>query len=231
MNSLISAAKANRLFWLARYVERVFLSLNAVKKYIDSDIDGSAESYKEFCGLLSIADSYADAKDFRKKFLYDKAAVSSVYRMLVNAFDNGIELREDITSESLSYIHLAMEVMEKCFVNSARLSDLQPVSDYMLSFWGSIDENVITLPKMNILRLGRRLETIDINVRLRTDWDSINETLKGGILTNVNMLPSVTDKDKALRLKELVESHSGENHGEDCAEIIACINQVFTARL
>ncbi len=218
MNCLISTAKANRLFWLARYVERVFMSLNAIRKYIDTDIDGAANAYREFCAMTSIPNNYTDAKDFRKKILYDKNDPSSVYRMLINAFDNGIELREDITSESLSYIHLSLEVMEKCAAKNAKIIELHPIADYMMSFWGSIDENVITL-------------TNDMNLRLRTDWDSINEILKGGILTNANMLPSITDKSKILRLKELIESHHGENHGEDFPEIIGCINGLFTAKI
>ncbi len=231
MNSFISTAKANRLFWLARYVERVFMSLNAIRKYIDTDIDGAANAYREFCAMTSIPNNYTDAKDFRKKILYDKNDSSSVYCMLINAFDNGIELREDITSESLSYIHLSLEVMEKCAAKNAKIIELHPIADYMMSFWGSIDENVITLTKMNILRLGRRIESLDMNLRLRTDWDSINEILKGGILTNANMLPSITDKSKILRLKELIESHHGENHGEDFPEIIGCINGLFTAKI
>ena len=231
MNSFISTAKANRLFWLARYVERVFISLNAIRKYIDTDIDGATNAYREFCAITSIPNNYTDAKDFRKKILYDKNDPSSVYCMLIRAFDNGIELREDITSESLSYIHLSLEVMEKCAAQNAKIFDLHPISDYMMSFWGSIDENVITLTKMNILRLGRRLESLDMNLRLRTDWDSINEILKGGILTNANMLSSITDKSKILRLKELIESHHGENHGEDFPEIIGCINGLFTAKI
>ena len=231
MNSPISLTKANRLFWLARYVERVFICLNAVKKYVDSDIDGNYGAYREYCERLAIPDVYESAKDFRKRYLYDKTSGVSVYRMLVNAFDNAIELREDITSESLSYIHLALEVMEQCAESNARLSELQAVADYMMSFWGSIDENVFELRKMNILRLGRRLESLDMNVRLRTDWDKINEILKGGVLTNAEMLASVTDKDKVQRLKELIESHSGENHGEDVNEIIGCINRLFNTWL
>lgn len=232
MNTPISFNKANRLFWLARYVERVFISLNAVKKYVDCDIDGdSGSAYREYCVRLCIPDVYADAKDFRKKYLYDKASDVSIYRMLVNAFDNGIELRGDITSESLSYIHLALEVMEKCAVKNSKLSDLQPVADYMMSFWGSIDENVTGLQITNIIRLGRRLESLDMNVRLRTDWDLINQILKGGVLTNAQMLTGVTDTDKTLRLKELIERHSGENHGEDFDEIIGCINGLFNAKI
>lgn len=112
MNTTVSKAKADRLYWLGRYVERVFISLNAVKKYIDYDIDGSEDAYKVYCQRVCIPDSYNGAKEFAVKYLYDKTNPYSVYSMLVRAFDNGIELRDDITSESLSYIHLALDVME-----------------------------------------------------------------------------------------------------------------------
>ena len=229
MNYFVSPAKANRLFWLGRYVERVYMSLSAVKKYIDSDVDSNAEAFREYCKKISIPDVYADSIDFRKKYLYDKENRFSIYAMLINAFDNGIELREDISSETLSFIHISLEIMEKCAKENARISKLHPVSDYMLSFWGCTDENVIALTKMNILRLGRRVESLDMNVRLGSNWDVINEILKGGILTNADMLPSITDRDKTLKLKTLIEKHSGENHGEDSSEILSCINGLFKA--
>ncbi|MBQ1883450.1 MAG: alpha-E domain-containing protein [Bacteroidales bacterium] len=229
MNTTVSKAKADRLYWLGRYVERVFISLNAVKKYIDYDIDGSEDAYKVYCQRVCIPDSYNGAKDFAVKYLYDKTNPYSVYSMLVRAFDNGIELRDDITSESLSYIHLALDVMEKCSLTNAGISLLQPVCDYMLSFWGSIDETVVEILKMNILRLGRRLESLDLNVRLLANWDKINEILKGGVLTNARMLTSVTDMLKTERLRTLIEHRSGKNNGSDTAEILDCINTLFNA--
>ncbi len=121
MNSFISTAKANRLFWLARYVERVFISLNAIRKYIDTDIDGATNAYREFCAITSIPNNYTDAKDFRKKILYDKNNSASIYSMLINAFDSGIGLREEVTAESVSCIDLALVIMGKCAAESSNI--------------------------------------------------------------------------------------------------------------
>lgn len=82
---------------------------------------------------------------------------------------------------------------------------------------------------MNILRLGRRLESLDLNVRLLANWDKINEILKGGVLTNARMLTSVTDVLKTERLRTLIEHRSGKNNGSDTAEILDCINTLFNA--
>ncbi|MBQ3690986.1 MAG: alpha-E domain-containing protein [Bacteroidales bacterium] len=227
MNSSISLTKANRLFWLGRYVERVYISLNAVKKYIDASIDKNGEAYRDYCKLIRIPDNYLSSKDFKRRYLYDKTNPFSIFSMLTNAFDNAIEVRNDITSESLSYIHLGLDVISKCAINNAKVSELQPVADYMMSFWGSIDENVIEIRKMSILRLGRRLESLDMNIRLKTCWERVNEILKGGVLTNADMLSSVTDATQTERLKTLIESRSGENDGTGNDEILNCINALF----
>ena len=103
------------------------------------------------------------------------------------------------------------------------------VADYMLSFWGSIDETVVEIRTMSLLRLGRRLESLDLNIRLKSDWEKINEILKGGVLTNAEMLSVVTDEAKTQRLKELIEHRTGKNDGKDTVEILSCINSMFKA--
>ena len=43
----ISAAKANRLYWLGRYAERAYLNLHLLRKYYDKTIDGLKAEYEE----------------------------------------------------------------------------------------------------------------------------------------------------------------------------------------
>ena len=42
----ISANKANRLYWLGRYTERVYLSLHFLRRYYDQMIDGHPQNYE-----------------------------------------------------------------------------------------------------------------------------------------------------------------------------------------
>ena len=44
----ISAVKANRLFWLGRYVERAYLNLHLLRRYYDRMIDGDPSMYEEY---------------------------------------------------------------------------------------------------------------------------------------------------------------------------------------
>ena len=44
-NNLISATKANSLYWLGRYEERVYITLHLLRKCYDKMIDGELEEY------------------------------------------------------------------------------------------------------------------------------------------------------------------------------------------
>ena len=41
----IPANKANRLYWLGRYTERVYISLHLLRRYYDRMIDGQPKDY------------------------------------------------------------------------------------------------------------------------------------------------------------------------------------------
>ena len=58
------------------------------------------------------------------------------------AYDNAIVLRENISTEALSYIQLAIYEMCKAKESSAPLFELQHVLDEILAFWGNIDDRI-----------------------------------------------------------------------------------------
>ena len=47
-NTIISANKANSLFWLGRYEERVYITLHLMRMCYDKMIDGEMEDYWPF---------------------------------------------------------------------------------------------------------------------------------------------------------------------------------------
>lgn len=68
----ISAEQADRLYWLGRYVERVFSTVRIFNQSLDRMIDQDGEDYVAFCKRLSIpSDIYRDAADFEVKYLFD----------------------------------------------------------------------------------------------------------------------------------------------------------------
>lgn len=101
---IISIEQADRLYWLGRYTERVYTTLNIFSKSFDSLIDGLVDSYVEFCKDIDIPNVYADKDEFVKKYPFDTENTDSIISNLNRAYDNAILLRESIGSEALAYI-------------------------------------------------------------------------------------------------------------------------------
>lgn len=230
MTSSISATKANRLYWLGRYTERVYTCLHVVRKYLDDMIDKQTDCYKTYCSQLGISGGYGSAADFACDYLYNEDNVMSLASSLRFAFDNAIELRDDIKSESLSYIHLCQKVIKECAGRHAYVTELQHITDYLLAFWGSIDERMLDRRMKSLIRLGRLVESLDLHVRFGYDWDIISEIYRCGMADNAFMLQCVCDKGKTMELDGLFDGT--RNLGEMDSErdnVIRCVNNLFAA--
>ncbi|MBS5299774.1 MAG: alpha-E domain-containing protein [Clostridiaceae bacterium] len=134
---IISVEKSDHLFWLGRYVERVFTTLNTFFTYYDRMLDTEKEAYKHFCERLSIPDIYENQEDFVQKYLFSKEDGNSVYSSMERAYDNAVVLRDELSSRTLSYIQLALDCMEKHAGSGAFAYDLQPVLDDLFAFWAA----------------------------------------------------------------------------------------------
>ena len=134
---IISVEKTDHLFWLGRYVERVFTTLNTFFTYYDRMLDTEKEAYKHFCERLSIPDIYENQEDFVQKYLFSKEDGNSVYSSMERAYDNAVVLRDELSSRTLSYIQLALDCMEKHAGSGAFAYDLQPVLDDLFAFWAA----------------------------------------------------------------------------------------------
>lgn len=109
----ISAIKANRLYWLGRYTERVYISLHLLRRYYDKMIDGKPKEYEEYYQKLDTSNPYPDKESFRIGYMYDDKNPCSLISGLTAANDNAIVLREEIMSETLSYIELSLSYIRK----------------------------------------------------------------------------------------------------------------------
>lgn len=105
---IISVEHTNQLFWLGRYSERVYTTLNIFADRFDSMIDLDTDKYEEFCLLQEIPNIYTSKEDFASRYCFDERDPNSVYSNLIRAYDNAIVLREEIGSLTLSYIQLAV---------------------------------------------------------------------------------------------------------------------------
>jgi len=173
----ISPSKANRLFWLGRYAERVYMSLHLLRKYYDTHIDGDKRAYCVYCEKLNIPHDGDIGADFIQSLLYSVNMQGSLLSGLKFANDNAIVVREEITSETLSYIHLAVAHMRDCAARGdTNITALQPITDYLLAFWGSAEERIYGEPAYNIMKCGKAVEKFDMRIRFDYSYTRILES-------------------------------------------------------
>jgi uncharacterized alpha-E superfamily protein len=170
---IISLEQTNRLYWLGRYTERVYTTIRLYSKCYDEMIDDIDESYEDFCRMLEIPNIYDNKEDFNKHYPFDENNENSIHSNLIRAYDNAIVLREEIGSETLSYIQLAIYAMNKAKISRAPLLELQNVEDNILAFWGISDDYIGNDVIRNIIKTGKRVERIDLYARLKMDIDSL----------------------------------------------------------
>ena len=142
-NNLISATKANSLYWLGRYEERVYITLHLLRKCYDKMIDGELEEYSLFWTRLDANGIYQSSEEFTFGMMYDEDNIASVMAAQVKAKDNAILLREDIMSETLSYLEMSVALMKECCERrEMNVTVLQPIIDWSLAFWGSAEQRL-----------------------------------------------------------------------------------------
>ncbi|MCQ2491600.1 MAG: alpha-E domain-containing protein [Lachnospiraceae bacterium] len=218
---IISIEQADRLYWLGRYTERVYTTLKMFSKSFDNLIDGIADSYVEFCKSIDIPNVYEDKADFVRRYPFDTALSDSIISNLNRAYDNAIVLRENIGSESLAYIQLAIYEMNKAARSKAPLIELQKVNDNLLAFYGIADDQIDSENVRNIIKAGKRIERIDMYARLGVEKKELRREIN-------RMIPRVEksglkhDKEKLASLRQLIEETE-----IDYYKIVAEVESIF----
>lgn len=164
-----SVENADRLYWLGRYSERVYTTIRLYGKRFDSMIEEGGDGYEEFCASLDIPNVYQSAEDFRSKYPFSRDDPNSIISNMGRAYDNAIELREGIGSDTLAYIQLAVYELNKASVSESPMIEFQHVQDYLLAFWGIVDDMIEDEDTRNIIKVGKRVERIDLYGRLKVD--------------------------------------------------------------
>ena len=202
---IISVEHTDRLLWLGRYSERVYTTLKLFANYFDSMIDLNSDEYERFCKSQDIPNIYTSIEDFADRYCFDGEDPNSIYSNLMRAYDNAIVLREEIGSETLAYIQLAVYAMNKAAASDAPLVKLQRVTDNIVAFWGLADDMIPDENIRNIIKTGKRVERLDLYARLkRPRTDILREVSRLSVrISRTNLKYSSED---ISRLKQLADS-------------------------
>lgn len=219
MEPILNANKANRLFWLGRYAERGYLFLHLMRKAYDEVLDvpvGETPIYSDFLKRLDVyIDGTLDTSYQIMDQLYNPETVTSLRSVIECMMDNAIVLRTEIRTESFSYIEICRDLIRaKSVSHDTNITNLQPITDALLSFWGSIQERVYGRSR-TMLMTGKLVEHIDMLVRFDYRYYRIAEAwaaLEKFIAEEPELIDQVMlDKiRKALADEEAYETHDAE---------------------
>ncbi|MCD8025606.1 MAG: alpha-E domain-containing protein [Clostridiales bacterium] len=163
---IITLEKSNNLFWLGRYIERVYTTLKYYIKGTDRMLDSDPGYYSVFCNKIGITNIYGSREVFAKTYPFDETDPNSIISNLNRAYDNAIILRDYIGTETMAYIQLAVDDIETAQRGDAPLADLMLAIDHILAFWGCVNDMIDDIQTRNIIKLGKGVERVDLYLSL-----------------------------------------------------------------
>ena len=203
----ITIEHTDRLYWLGRYTERVYTTIQYFSRSFDRVVSHDNAACEEFCQRLDIPNIYQGWRDFLRRYNFDHSNPDSVASNLERVYDNAVVMRDDIGSESICYVQMSMYSLERAAVSETPYLEMVKVSDNMLAFWGICDDQIESENVRNIIKVGKRVERIDLYARLEMP----RETLRREVSRLTHRIAKTNlhyDKEKLQTLAQLVEEET-----------------------
>lgn len=173
--------------------------------------------------------SNGSKEEFFRSFIFDEDNPSSVAASLVKAYDNGIVLREEISTEALSFLQMAMDKLEhtKHSLQALCLS-LLPLVDILFGFWGCVGEYVYDEEIKTIIECGKYVERLDLYFRMNYQFSQIEREF-GRLCASLRNVPKNTPyRYNTKQLCVLVEVMGmGDSYTANSGEAISALGRLF----
>lgn len=218
----VTLSKQNRLFWLGRYTERVYTTVQVMLRQYDELIDSERVDYAAFCDRMGIPCPYGSAEDFWRRYLFDAADPVSVCSSMDAALGNGTVLRETISTPTLAYLQMAQSAMDLAERSDSPGVELQWVLDDIMAFRGSFDDSVEEEAPRNIIKSGICVERISLILRL--DWHPAQ--LERELRKMLNRLYK-TDLPVDQAALDLIDRCAMGGETVDRGQLLRCVEGLF----
>lgn len=192
--ALVTASKADNLFWLGRYTERVFTTLSQFFPFYDRVMDTDVDAFRPFARALDLSEDFEDFDAFIHSFLYDEKNPDSVRSAIVYAFNNAVILRPELGSRSLQQVELAMSSIVEASEYGGTDADIfkhRDIADNMLAFWGGVENSPVEPTLKSFIFVGKYLERLDLYTRFGYSVEELKAPLAklGSYILPLNGLP------------------------------------------
>lgn len=206
----VTRDKADALFWLGRYSERVYTTLLRYRHAYDDGRGALGALANELDQPLEEA---WDAQTAAEALVYSEQRPASVRSSMQAAFGNALVLRPDLGTQSSNYVELALAHLGKKPDPAHGLARLRCVSDDLLAFWGSVEDGMASSEAKALLFLGKYVERIDLWSRFGADEAKLDRPVRKlvfylGYVRHPKCLPL------AEALATLSADVSGRGYGE-----------------
>lgn len=178
--ALVTASKADNLYWLGRYTERVLTTLNQFFPFYDRVMDTDVDAFRPFARALDLPEDFQDFDAFIHSFLYDEKNPDSVRSAIVYAFNNAVILRPELSSRLLQYVELAMSSIVEAADRAAFDEDIykhRDIADNMLAFWGGVENSPVDPTLKSFIFVGKYLERVDLYTRFGYSMEELKAPL------------------------------------------------------
>ncbi len=218
----VALSTQNRLFWLGRYSERVYTTIQFMLEKYDKMLDDQDVDYPSFCRRIGIPCTYTDAEDFCRGYLFDLASPVSVASNIENMLGNGMVLREIISTPTLAYLQMAHNAMEMAAESDGPGIQLQWVLDDIMAFRGSMDDSVENEKARNVVKTGGLVERLSLMLRLEWHLDNLDRELHK--LLNRLYKTNLTVNPGAL---DIITQKAIEGKNVDTAVLLSSVEGLF----
>ena len=218
----VSLSTQNRLFWLGRYSERVYMTLEFTMEQYDLLIDGDAHNHKEFCSNMGIPCPYESSEEFITHYMFDKNYEWSIASCVENMLGNGMVLRETISTPTLAYLQMAKNAMDLAAASEGPGVQFQWIQDDIMAFRGSLGISVETESVENLVKAGGFVERLSLMLRL--DWQI--HRLKAELKKLLDSLYK-TDLPTVPESLDTITAYVMDQQEVDHGTLLRCVENLF----
>ena len=222
---IMSVEKADRLYWLGRYSERVLTSLINYLDCLDEMIDGDEYAYRNYLNRLGLTDIYGSKEAFRSHYLFDSEDPNSILNNMERAYDNAIVLKNELGTYTYGYLMMALNKLKTGEeLLTAPSFQLQKVIDHLNAFWGCMDDQTEDEECRNLIKTGKYMERMDLYLRLGYPAKAL-EREYSKLMNRMRKQKFGFDPEAAAVLEEIIGS--GDAYRERTGEALAVLGRLF----